>query len=94
MLVLQQVITDAQIVLRFNDVGFPFLLYQEKYYTGELVTEPRCIPKIFSTICSVGIEMNNAVTFGRIGYFKIGNIVIGTNMVILIFCSTNMQAVW
>ena len=77
MLVLQQVIPDAQVILRFNNVGLSFLLYQVHHDTGKLIAEPCGIPKKIGAIGTVGIEVDDPVAFGCIGYFKIGNTVIG-----------------
>ena len=77
MLVLQQVVSDAQVILCLYDIGLSFQLYDVLYYQGELIAEPGRIAKIPGTIFTVGIEMDYAVAFGRIGYFVIGNTVVG-----------------
>ena len=74
---LQQVVSDTQVILRFNDIGLTFLLNKVLHYIGKLVTEPGGIAKIPGAIGTVCIEMNDPIAFGCIGYFKIGNAVVG-----------------
>ena len=76
MFVLQQVVSDTQVILRFYDIGLAFQLNKVLHYAGKLVTEPGGIAKIPGAIGSVCIEMNDPVAFGGIGYFKIGNTVV------------------